>query len=298
MSADTDTITATASGAEERRKAPEGTNRATSHLYCLVSPEPDDSMAETEAPNSKGLTMSDRYCLVPETEALKSSKMTTSPCCSLGHVRLGKHERRILLAQSVEFAPFEEWNSRAVREARKTHAPISRAINRLARLKLIEDASRSERIPERHEAAAQVIKRRDKRGFETTYSPVYMTVRYLRLTPLGAAVVDQFRDALASGKRIRWSRFKPPPEPPVPPEPEPVKVSPEQEELSLLKNSMCMAEYSCELVSGGIERARDAAAQLPHLEERLRDSRFAIEEMKRRIAELEAEGVTLPPSCR
>jgi hypothetical protein len=173
-----------------------------------------------------------------ETETPNSNKMTVPSCCSLVQVRLGKHERQILLANSEAWTVCEEWNRiRYPRALRKAHAPFSRAISRLVRLKLIEDTTSQVRIPEDHEANTQLIKRRDKDGFEWTYPRRYIQMRYQRLTPLGAAVVDQFRDVLASSKRIRWSRFDPPPAPPPPPEPppQPPKPTKEQRELKFLK---------------------------------------------------------------
>jgi hypothetical protein len=95
-------------------------------------------------------------------------------------------------------------------------------------------------------------------------------------------VVDQFRDALASGKRIRWLRFKP-------------VLSPEQEELQMLRDWMEQARFHREWLPKDVEKARKSAAELPKLERMLEAMRRDVVEWERRIAELEAQGVTLPP---
>jgi hypothetical protein len=111
--------------------------------------------------------------------------------CHLERTRLGKHERAILLAHTETWALSEAWE--AVHSVHSPLAnkrpPLSRAIWRLERLKLIE------------------VK---WCGSQCIGDGEYICGRQLRLTPLGVAVVEQFRDALASGKRIRWARFDAP----------------------------------------------------------------------------------------
>jgi hypothetical protein len=279
----------------EATEAPDGTTLAIPELYRLVRPEQGHgSVTETETPNS--------------------NKLITSTCCHLVHVRLGRLERSVLLANTETWTPYEEWNQIKFEKAlRKTHAPLSRAIYRLVRLKLVEtdysqvyspddDGTNTQLITRRIQAGEQTYKRGGCRitrhiiGQELTYRRRYIQTRYLRLTPLGAAVVDQFRVALASGKRIRWARFKPPSLPPEPPpaQPEPVKLSPEQEELRLALNSLHLADWHQSFLTSQVEQAREAAAELPKLEAAFAAVRSRVEAGRQRIAELRARGVALP----
>jgi hypothetical protein len=121
----------------------------------------------------------------------------TSSGSHLVHVRLGQRERSILLGINGEaWTPFPEWNER------KNRPTLSRAINYLIRLELIESAYDS--VPGKRSTT-----RRDKDGVEQNYNIYYDWTRKLRLTRLGARVVEHYRDALTHGYRIRWSRLAP-----------------------------------------------------------------------------------------
>ena len=129
------------------------------------------------------------------TESPDDKKMDeTSSFSHLVKARLGKRERSILLSvNGEEWTPFPEWSEP------KNKPTVSRAIHKLIRLQLIEsDFDYAESM--------RSAKRCDKDGVEQNYYIYYDRTRKLRLTRLGAIVVNQYRDALASGKRIRWSR--------------------------------------------------------------------------------------------
>jgi hypothetical protein len=197
----------------------------------------------------------------------------TSSYSRLVQVRLGKRERSILLGiNGEEWTPFAEWKC----GQSKNKATISRAINKLIRSQLIEsDYDYAEGM--------RSSMRRDKNGMEQNYNIYYDRTRMLKLTPLGAAVVEQFRDVLASGRRIRWFRTAP-------------ILSPEQEELQTLRDLVAVSEASLIYFPDYIARYFfRAVADFPKLESMLEGARRDVGEWQHRIAELEGQAVTLPP---
>jgi hypothetical protein len=191
----------------------------------------------------------------------------------LVHVRFGKQERALLLGANGEnWTPLPEWNQP------KNKPTLSRAIHKLIHLGLIE--SDYDYAPGQRSAT-----RRDRwDGSEQNYNIYYDRTRMLKLTPLGAAVVDQFRDALASGKRIRWFRTAP-------------ILSPEQEELQRVRDLVACSELGLKRFGDWSERFRifDMPVLFSHLQSTLEAMRRDVGEWQKRIAELEADGVTLPP---
>jgi hypothetical protein len=121
----------------------------------------------------------------------------TSSGSHLVQVRLGQRERSILLGINGEaWTPFPEWNER------KNRPTLSRAINYLIRLELIE--SDYDYAPGKRSTT-----RRVKDGVGQNYNIYYDRTRKLRLTRLGARVVEHYREALTHGYGIRWSRLAP-----------------------------------------------------------------------------------------
>jgi hypothetical protein len=273
-----------ADGVSERRTA-------------MNAPQPEPPVASTAAP-SEATTQ----------EAPDDKQMMSSSISHLVQVRFGKQERSILLSANGEtWTPFAAWN----RDERKNKPTLCRAINKLIGLKLVESGydypHGGARSPEANETNTQPTRRRI-RGGEQTYrlgftritrriigeEQTYRTtvyVRKLKLTTLGAAVVDQFRDVLASGKRIRWARFKPPSLPPEPPPPRPRELQrPEQEELRLL---LVAIRNVTVVLPAAIESMRDQAARLPDAERELRRGKRQLKTWRQRVAELGSAGVTV-----
>jgi hypothetical protein len=217
------------------------------------------------------------------TEAPDDNKIcATSSYSHLVRVRLGKQERALLLgANGDDWTPLEAWKP----GQREGKATLSRSISKLIRLKLIESDYGFAQ-------GKRSTTRRDKDGVEQNYYIYYDRTRMLKLTPLGAAVVEQFRNALASGKRIRWFKTAP-------------QLSPEQEELQTLRDLVACSQVGLEHFGRWIEEKRfvwraagrdtreliDCSKAESLLEATSRD----MDEWQRRIAELEAQGVTLPP---
>jgi hypothetical protein len=224
-------------------------------------------------------------------EAQDDNKICVTKSYShLVRMRLGKRERAILLSiNGDDWTPLEAWKP----GQREGKATLSRAINKLIRLGLIESDYD-------YVWSARSSKRRDKDGVEQKYNIYYDRTRKLKLTPLGAAVVEQFRNALASGKRIRWFKTAP-------------LLSPEQDELQTLRDLVACSQLGLEYFPQWIEKNRvwversrgsmtalgldEGAFQtdFPKLESMLEAMRRDVGEWQRRIAELEAQNVTLPP---
>jgi hypothetical protein len=152
----------------------------------MTAPQPETPVAATPAPSEA------------TTEAPDDKKIGDAQSYShLVNTRLGQRERSILLGiNGEEWTPLAEWKC----DQRKGKSALSRVIAKLVRLGLVE--SDFDRV-----FGVRSSMRRDKDGVEKNYNIYYDRTRKLRLTRCGAAVVNQFRDALVSGQRIRWSRF-------------------------------------------------------------------------------------------
>jgi len=204
--------------------------------------------------------------------------------------RLGRHERALLLAANPDtWTPIPGW-----RTDRKRLSVISRVCTRLENLKLIERHydDRWEPWTHRDDSNSKLVVRRDPNGYENSYR-LCVGEHSFKLTPLGAAVVEQFHDELTTGRRIRWSRFDSSSLPPLPPEPD--KLTPEQEELQQLKNSLRWWMVQRDFSPSCIDTVRRRFEELPQLEANLENWQRTSAEWERRCAELEAAGVTLTP---
>jgi hypothetical protein len=149
-------------------------------------------MNTDSAPKEPGKAPDDDKMTPDENEMLCASSGS-----HLVSVRLGHVERSILLAINGQaWTPLVEWSEH------KKRPSLSRAINWLVRLGLIENAY--DRVPSKRSST-----RRDQNGVEQEYRIYYDRMRKLRLTRLGAQVVEHYREALTHGYRIRWARFDP-----------------------------------------------------------------------------------------
>ena len=124
-------------------------------------------------------------------------------------LRLGRCARRILL-----LAPRPTEEPRIVVAEREERAAVEshrRAMRRLATSGLLELTWRTETVETTRTVRTGSIRWDPEVGVYREIDPDRLPVervvahRAARLTPLGAAVVDRFRPALESGKRIRWS---------------------------------------------------------------------------------------------
>jgi hypothetical protein len=151
----------------------------------MTAPLPEASMEATKTPVDNKMT--------PD----ENEMLCASSGSHLVNVRLGHVERAILLGINGQ-----AWTSLTEWTERKKRPSLSRAINWLVRLGLIESAY--DRVPSKRSST-----RRDQNGVEQEYRIYYDRTRKLRLTRLGAQVVEHYREALTHGHRIRWSRFDP-----------------------------------------------------------------------------------------
>ncbi len=124
----------------------------------------------------------------------------TADACNLSGLKLGRHERRVLLTANGELYEniYPEEPGRAAEEANR------RALRKLERVGLVKLG--------RHYASMQRNKENPPpKWFHSGGRRYWMRGRTSRsavLTPLGVAVVDRCRDELESGAAIRWSPLR------------------------------------------------------------------------------------------
>jgi len=127
---------------------------------------------------------------------------------SLGGLRLGKHERRILLATQppTDDAAYEiiypDGPSRAAEEANR------RALKKLESAGLVQ---LSRHYPSWDRLATTKAGQKEPEWFQvkrygSRYNHMGRRYRSAMLTPLGGLVVERYRDELENGKPIRWAK--------------------------------------------------------------------------------------------
>lgn len=130
---------------------------------------------------------------------------------ALRGLHLGRCSRRILLLAP---GPTDEPGLLAPdREGRAPAESHRRALRRLAEIGLIELSWKVEEVQTKREKQAKPLLWDQDSGTYQDNPPHQVPVRRsvekraARLTPLGAALVNQLRPALESGERIRWDRI-------------------------------------------------------------------------------------------
>lgn len=136
----------------------------------------------------------------------------TSTMQSLQDIRglhLGRCARRILL-----LSPRPEDEPQVLppeRDSRASAESHRRAMRRLADLGLVELSFKVEQVPTRREKLAGQLQWDGEAGVYRAGEPCSIPVRRsvekraVKLTPLGALVVDRLRPVLETGERIRWA---------------------------------------------------------------------------------------------
>jgi hypothetical protein len=124
-------------------------------------------------------------------------------------LRLGHCARRILLlSPGPDDAPQVLLPERDGRASAESHR---RALQRLADIGLVELSLKTEQVQIKREKEGGRVQWDGKAGLyragETYQIPVRRTVRKraVKLTPIGALLVDRLRTALETGGRIRWT---------------------------------------------------------------------------------------------
>lgn len=124
-------------------------------------------------------------------------------------LRLGHCARRILLlSPGPEDAPRVLVAERDGRASSESHR---RALHRLAEIGLIEFSLKIEQVQIKREKKGGRVQWDENAGVyrksESSRIPVQRMVRKraVRLTPVGALLVDRLRSALETGGRIRWA---------------------------------------------------------------------------------------------
>ena len=110
---------------------------------------------------------------------------------ALTGVRLGRHERRLLLAAAVPDAKDGDLVD-ALTESRAEQSAVSRAARKLEEVGLARLGQKKIRAEKPHPLYRGTVQR----------STVVRRVAWL--TPLGAAIVDRYRVRLEASKPIRW----------------------------------------------------------------------------------------------
>ncbi len=133
-------------------------------------------------------------------------RLAEAHTASLAGVRLGKHERRVLVAtpgpedRPLVIAP--EADTRAADEA------LRRAIRKLGTAGLVSLHSESVETEAQLHKRIELIKVwGNPWGYETTRRAT-VRKRAVRLTPLGAALVDLARADLEARRPIRWPKYQ------------------------------------------------------------------------------------------
>jgi hypothetical protein len=148
------------------------------------------------------------WCMIQPLNARAPTISRASAVTSLHGLRLGRCARRILLlapgpTQEPSVIPVE----RAGRAAAESHR---RAIRRLAEVGLLELAWKQETSETKGKGQTGTVQWDHQAGMYRDVDPKYIPIervvtrRAVKLTALGALLVDRLRRELETGKRIRW----------------------------------------------------------------------------------------------
>ncbi len=136
-------------------------------------------------------------------------RLVETHAAGLSGVRLGKHERRLLLEASLLTGTQKVRVTPAVRNAslREAHR---RAARKLVKAGLV--IAHSSKVEARSKRTTHYVYDREARRwrYSSVPEPVTMNVevRTITLSPLGAALVGFVSDDLEAGSRIRWDKHR------------------------------------------------------------------------------------------